>query len=99
MIKVNIIKKEHIQSIEVTGHAGYDEYGKDIVCASVSCIITTTVNAIERLCEGSISYTEKDGYILINVLKHNDTVDKLLDNLLDLLNQLQQQYPNNITIK
>ena len=42
MIKV-IIKKN---SITVDGHAMYDDYGKDIVCAGASSILITTVNAI-----------------------------------------------------
>ena len=39
MIKVLI--KEN--SIRIKGHANYSEFGKDIVCASVSSVIYTTV--------------------------------------------------------
>ena len=39
-------------------HAMYDDFGKDIVCSSVSSIVITTVNAIERIDNESISYTE-----------------------------------------
>ena len=42
MIKIKILK----DYIEVKGHANYDDFGKDIVCASVSSIVITTVNAI-----------------------------------------------------
>ena len=42
MIKVKISKK----SIEISGHAKYAAHGKDIVCAAVSSITITTVNAI-----------------------------------------------------
>lgn len=28
-------------SIQISGHAGYDAHGKDIVCASVSAILQT----------------------------------------------------------
>ena len=42
MIKVNIKNNE----ITVSGHANYDDYGKDIVCASVSSLVISTVNAI-----------------------------------------------------
>ena len=38
MIRINIKKN----TIIIKGHANYDKYGKDIVCASVSSIITTT---------------------------------------------------------
>ena len=44
MIKVNI--KNNI--IIITGHAGYDDFGKDIVCASVSSIVITSINLCLR---------------------------------------------------
>ena len=34
MIKVKLSEDK----IEITGHANYDEYGKDIVCSGVSSI-------------------------------------------------------------
>ena len=92
-------KKRYISKVEVSGHAKYDEYGKDIVCASVSSIVTTTVNAIVRVCEDSISYDESDGKVLIKVLKDDDNTNKLLENMIDLLGELSQTYPKNITIK
>ena len=47
MIKVIINKNQ----INITGHALYDTVGKDIVCASVSSIIYTTVNALFKQLE------------------------------------------------
>ena len=46
MIKVN--KNGNV--IKITGHSGYDNAGKDIVCASVSSIIYTTVNGLLNIC-------------------------------------------------
>ena len=47
MIRVLVSKKDNnIIKVDVLGHADYDQYGKDIVCSSVSSIVTTTVNAI-----------------------------------------------------
>ena len=49
MIKVKVLSmKNHIDRIDILGHADYEEYGKDIVCSSVSSIMTTTVNGILR---------------------------------------------------
>ena len=60
MIKINLkYNNDLIESIFITGHAGYDIYGKDIVCASVSSIVITSVNAIVRLNSDSISYNDK----------------------------------------
>ena len=96
MIKVNI--KGNIDEIKVSGHANYDLYGKDIVCASVSSILITSVNAIVRIDDKSIDYNELDG-VYIKVLKHTDVIDKLLINLVELLTDLQKQYPKYIEIR
>ena len=45
MIKVKYNK----DIINISGHALYDIEGKDIVCASVSSIIYTTVNAALKI--------------------------------------------------
>ena len=42
MIKVEVTK----DNISIHGHAMYDDYGKDIVCAAVSSIVMTSVESI-----------------------------------------------------
>lgn len=95
MIKISL-KKENkkIKEIVITGHACYDDYGKDIVCASVSSIITTSVNAILTIDKEAIYYDEN--IFLIKILKDDDIVNKLILNMIDLLKQLEHDYPNNI---
>ena len=57
MINVKIEKENaKYKKITVLGHAMYDDYGKDIVCAAVSSIATTTVNGILALNKNSLSY-------------------------------------------
>ena len=98
MIKINIKSKENaIFSIDILGHSGYDDYGKDIVCASVSSIVITTVNAILRL-ENSIKYEQYSGNVKIEILKHDNNTDTLIDNMIDLLEKLEKQYKKNIKI-
>ena len=95
MIKISIKEKNNkIDEILIKGHALYDDYGKDIVCASVSSIVITTVNAIESIDKDSISYDEK--VFLIKLLKHDLIVDKLISNMINLLKELECDYPNNI---
>ena len=36
-------------SFEAKGHAEYDEYGKDIVCAAVSILVVTLANRLNEL--------------------------------------------------
>lgn len=38
-------------SVRIKGHAGYDEYGKDIVCAAISTIFQLSVLGYYKLAE------------------------------------------------
>lgn len=99
MIKVDVKETDCIDKIEIKGHANYSECGSDIVCASVSSMCITTVNAIIKIDESAIYYKENDGYLLIEVIKHSDMIDKLIDNLIDLLTELEKQYKKYIEIR
>ena len=95
MIKISIKEENNkIDEILIKGHALYDDYGKDIVCASVSSIVITTVNAIDSIDNEAISYDEK--VFLIKLLKHDLVIDKLISNMINLLKELEHDYPNNI---
>ena len=94
MIKVNIIGKN--DKIEILGHAMYDDFGKDIVCAAVSSIVITTVNGIERIDKEAISYNENP--FSLKVLKQNDVVNTLIENMISLLKELERDYPDNIKV-
>ena len=100
MIKVNVISnKNHIDKINILGHADYEEYGKDIVCSSVSSIVTTTVNGIIDIDKEYLTVDEvKDGMI-ITILKKDNICDKLIKNMLSLLKALEESYPENIKVK
>lgn len=99
MIKITVQKeKEDIRTILISGHSGYDVVGKDIVCASVSSIATTTVNAILKIDENALEYEQAEGFLKMTVLKHNEISALLIANMLELLEQLQTQYSKFIKI-
>ena len=98
MIKIIIKGKDSIDCITIKGHADYDNYGKDIVCAAVSSISLTTCNAILSL-EKSIECVEKEGLLIIKVIQQTDINNKLLDNMIEMLEELKSQYPKNIEIR
>ena len=54
MIKIKVTDK----TISILGHANYDDYGKDIVCAAVSATVITTVNGILSIDNNSIEVIE-----------------------------------------
>ena len=100
MIKVKVIKENsNYKKISILGHAMYDDYGKDIVCSAASSIATTTINGILTLNEGSLSYqVNKEGLIIENI-STDEITQKLLGNMVNLLEQLEEQYPTNIEVK
>ena len=61
MINVIIKRdKDKIEKgIEIKGHAGYGEYGQDIICAAVSSLALNMANSVEEFTddhfEGSVS--------------------------------------------
>ena len=95
MIKVDLTKDK---VITISGHAGYDDSGKDIVCASVSSIVITTINAIIEIDNEAIDYSDLDNKIIIRVLKDDEIVNKLIKNMVLLLEQLEKDYKEYIKI-
>ena len=95
MIKVDLSKDK---LITISGHSGYEERGKDIVCASVSSIAITTINAIIEIDQDAIDYSDLDNKIIIRVLKDDEIVNKLIKNMILLLEQLEKDYKDYIKI-
>lgn len=101
MIKINIKNKEQfINNIVVSGHSLFADFGSDIVCASVSTLITATINhllAIEDSIEAVVD--EEDAKIQIIVLEITEVNQAMLRSMINMLETLQQDYPTNIKIK
>ena len=50
MIRVNVTERHgRIAIFEMSGHAEFDERGKDLVCAGASAVSIGAVNAVEAL--------------------------------------------------
>lgn len=80
-------------NIEFKGHSGYAERGKDIVCSAVSSIVITTINAIKMLDKKAIMYTD-NGVLNIKIVKESDIVNKLIENMFNMLDEVIEQYPD-----
>lgn len=94
MIKVKVEK----DSISIIGHANYSDFGKDIVCASVSSIVITSIEAIAKFNNKSVDIVNSSDKIDIIINIHDDITDKLIDNMLTCLKEIEKQYPKNIKI-
>jgi hypothetical protein len=97
MISIKVEKDNNkIKMINIKGHANYAEKGKDIVCSAVSSIVITTINGILSIDENSIDYIDNSNNIKITVIKDDLITNKLILNMLNLLKELEEDYPNNI---
>lgn len=67
MVRAKYTVEEDTHTLVLLGHANYDEYGKDIVCAGVSALVQALIGWIEEnyyktVC---ISVDPKEGEVLI----------------------------------
>ena len=81
--------------VKVDGHADYSDEGTDIVCASVSSIMTMTVNLVDNF-----GYKFKDvklekGFSLFEIIS-DDVTKKIVTTLEELLDSLAKKNPNYI---
>ena len=97
MINVIIIrdKDKVAKGIEIKGHAGYGEYGQDIICAAVSSLALNMANSVEEFTddhfEGSVS--DDGGYFSFSFPDEISPESQLLMKSLILgLQNIQRDY-------
>ena len=95
MIKVLVNNNK----IVINGHAGYADYGKDIVCASCSSIVITSINAALRIDSKSLNYEEEKDKLTINILSDNKYILLIIENMIAMLKELALTYKKNIKIE
>ena len=94
MIKIKVTEK----NISILGHANYDEYGKDIVCAAVSSVVMCSVEAISSFDTKAVDINESKDKLEIIINKTDDITEKLIKNMLNCLKEIEKKYPKNIQI-
>lgn len=99
MIKVTSwYDKDKVVRIKVKGHAEFDESGKDLICAGVSCIMFGLMNGLDRFEGVMIDQGDDDIDIKIADLKNKKIQDYL--ELVDIqLATIEDQYPEYLKIE
>ncbi|MBQ8537587.1 MAG: ribosomal-processing cysteine protease Prp [Clostridia bacterium] len=95
-----------IEGFKVTGHSGYGEAGTDIVCAAISILTTTCVNALESVAGVAPQVIQRDEPVLLEVTlpkglsaqAHHDA-QVLMKALRQGLQDLSQAYPKNVQLQ
>lgn len=86
----------------VSGHAGYDEHGKDIVCAAVSALVLTTVHGLREIAVLPVDYQITSGKIACNLVGLDETqhlkAQLLCETMLLGLKSTAREYPEYLQI-
>ncbi|MBR1873473.1 MAG: ribosomal-processing cysteine protease Prp [Eubacterium sp.] len=68
MIRIVIGKRDgEIDRFRLSGHADYDDYGRDIICSAMSMLAINTVNSLSVLAEESFEFEQDDDEGLLEV--------------------------------
>lgn len=106
MIHTTIHRTEsgRIQSFTMSGHALYDEHGKDIVCAGASAVSFGTINSIIVLTgiEPEIEQG-KDGFLRCTIPDNlpediQEKVQLLLEGMVVSLQTIEREYGEHLKI-
>ena len=93
-----------LTGFSVSGHAGYDEEGYDIVCASASVLITTCANALETVVKVIREVNVSEAHIEVKLPKKMTDVEKnnariVLATTLQGFKDIATSYPDYFTLK
>ena len=99
MISVNVtFIGNDVESLTVSGHANYDKYGKDIVCAGVSAVVTGGINALESQVS-NIEIISKENELGVKVINSNEYIQIVLKTILIQLETIESSYKKYIKIR
>lgn len=91
---------QRIHKFELSGHAGYDEYGQDIVCAAVSALSISAVNGLEHFLpqQPEVDVRDSDGYMTCSLpnldLQTLEQAQWILKTMTLGIEEIQQSYGN-----
>ena len=84
--------------IEISGHAGYAETGKDIVCAGVTALTQTLIRSLEHLTRDEIEYKISSGRADIHYRNLSEEGKLLVDSFFIGIRQIADEFPDYVRI-
>ena len=68
MTKITFFKKNNlIVGLEVSGHTGKDDYGKDLLCCQISTVSQLAIVGVEEVLNCNAFHEISDGYLKLTV--------------------------------
>ena len=103
MTNITVYKSNDLNiGFKVFGHSGYEESGKDIVCAGISALTINFINSVEEFMDDRFVVTtnEEDGMIDFKFESEPSKESQvLIDSLVFGLENLEQDYKDFISIE
>ena len=106
MVDISIVKgkDDFVYGFEISGHAGYAEHGKDIVCSAIAALAYTAAGAIGEMTKAEVDWSYRDGYMRYMI--HDDVSDSdrsILKNILDTIvigfKQIELSYKGYVKVR
>ena len=94
MIVVSVRK----DGITISGHAGYAEAGKDIVCAGVTALTQTLIKSVENLTSDQIKYDIMPGRADIYFKDLSEAGKLLIDSFFLGICLIADDFPEHVKI-
>ena len=97
-IKIGYASNNQVNFLEIKGHANSAPYGKDLICAAVSAVITGGLNALRNIKNYEIKLDEGHAMFKTNVPldAHDETV---IETIICGLNTICEANPEFVEIK
>lgn len=98
-VKFFVNSSKQVCGFKISGHANYDEYNRDIVCAAVSSAAYMTSNIITDILKIKANIEVNEGFMCVCVPEEYVLSCKtVLDGFKLHLLQLQKSYSKNIKV-
>ncbi len=88
-----------IRTMTMTGHANAGPYGQDLVCAGVSAVALSSLNAIDLLYPDACTMMAENNKIFLKVDHDSHDLQITLKTMATQLSALASEYPKSIRIR
>ena len=94
---------DRITGFSVSGHSGYAEEGKDIVCAAISAVVSMAEATINDVCgaKAKVRVKQEDARITLTLptsCDEEETVQAVIAGMLVTLCNMRDDYPDYIEV-
>ena len=97
------MEDDRITGFSVSGHSGYAEAGKDIICAAISAVVTMAEATINEVCgaKAKVRVKEEDARVTLTLpasCDEEESVQAVLAGMMLTLCGMRDDYPDFIEV-